>query len=220
MSQIVVETRRDPAESRAQIKAFARKVLRRMRSAGDHTVMIEDIEGEMWVAWTKADSSFNPEVGVAFKTYLYKGLQLHINRWVARNLTRRIAEVHARSTDERVDEDESDERFGDKLPSTDILADEALGRSEAYQAAQKLLSPRARIYLRLMADPPQELVEALRPLAHKHEIGRSRGIRVSTNLSLTSTMLLDLMDATRTERTKILSEIRTVGEHLRQIGAI
>ena len=200
----------EPKDSERQIKSFAFKVLRRMKAAGDHTMQIEDVEGELWLAWVKACQSFNSQAGASFKTYLYRGMQLHINRWVEKHMERRIGEVHARSMD--ASRGDSRMTLADVIPSDDPAPGSGFMDDDIFEHAMKRLSPRARIFVRLLKDQPPELLEEVRALNRKAEYGQTIGIRSTLNHRVTSLMLFDLMEVPRPDRAQILKEVERVGD--------
>lgn len=203
----------DRKESAKQIKAFAFKVQRRLQSAGAASHSLEDVEQELWIAWCLACESYDPKFGASFKTYLHRGMQLHINRYVLKNVTRRHDEVIAQSLDAEIGED-GGSTLQDVIASDDPLPCEAIERESSFALAMKRMSPRARQFITILKDQPAEILEETRKLEEKALYAKSIGHKMPVSHRLTASMIFDLMDAGRVERKKITDELERVGARL------
>ena len=209
--------RQRPQDSEKAITSFAYRVLRRLKAAGAHTFDLDDVKQELWLAWAKACDEFDPNLGVKFSTFLYRGMRMHINRWVENNVDRRHDEVIAYSVDASFDTDgEGSGTLADVLPSDDPIQDVNLEHESSFRHALTMLSPRAAQFVTLLKDQPIELLEQVRLMEVKSEYARERGIVSPVARRLTSSMIFDLMAAGRTERAKIMTEVEKVGALLAQ----
>ena len=198
----------NPKDSAAAIRAFASKVYRRCRAAGASTLSLEDIEQELWIAWCKACDAYDPSHGAAFSTFLHRGMQLHINRYVEQQVSRRHSEVIAVSLDGSADEETGP--LSDAVPDAAPSPEQLTIETDAYTRVLERLSERARIFVTLLHDQPQELVSEVTRLEQKAEFAKSRGLSFATAHRLTQPMVFDLMNANRIERAGIIAEIERV----------
>ncbi|PZR92069.1 MAG: hypothetical protein DI537_14685 [Stutzerimonas stutzeri] len=205
---------RDMKRSEAQVRAFARKVLRRIHALGGRSHTIEDVEQELWLAWCKCRESFNPEAGAAFSTYLFTGMRLHINRYIHDQFERFHDQTIAMSLDAEAQGDSEGASFSEIVPDQRDGQDIELERSDNFAFAMSKLSPRARQFLTFINDQPQELLDEVKRLEAKSEYARSRGVACAVPRRLASSIVLDLMGCSRAERAKILAEVHEMGERL------
>lgn len=208
----------DPKDSEKQIKSFAWKVLRRLHAAGARTLQLEDIEGELWLAWCIACERYNSQAGASFKTFLHRGMQLHINRWSEKHVERRHAEVVAYGFDHTVSSDrgqmDNGHTLGEMLADENAITDEDFSNGQSLAYVKSRLSPRAALFVQILNDQPQELLDEVLRLEDKAAYAKSeRNITVNLNHRLTYVMILDLMGASRNERRQILEEVAEVSDH-------
>lgn len=201
--------RRDIEESRKAIDAFAFRAVRRAHAAGDRSLTIEDIKSELWIAWCLACDSYDAEKGVPWLAYLRNGMRLHINRYIEKHVNRRHDEVVALSLDFHSEDDGS---FQDIVPCENPLPDQLLEGASHKAQVIKRLSLRARQFVTILSDQPQEILAEVRCLHAKGEYMRSQGASSIVSTTLTAAMVFDLMGANRFERTKIAREIREIGD--------
>jgi DNA-directed RNA polymerase specialized sigma subunit len=213
---------RDPKESRAQIKAFAHKVLRRVHSLGARTQTLDDVEGELWVAWCLACERFNPEAGCAFSTYLYTGMRRHINRWIEKNFERFHDETVAASLDasygSEMSEDGSGSTLGEAVADTHMRQDQEYEQKDCFAYALTRLSDRAKMFLTFLKDHPPELMAQMKDLEAKAKHAKELGVTYAMPNRLTSFMIFDFMGATRVERKQIMDEVAQVGQLISNQG--
>jgi len=203
----------DPKDSVKQIKSFAGRVLRRLRAAGDRTMQFEDLEQELWIIWCKCCETYNSQMGARFSTYLHQGMKLYINTWVRANIDRRHAEVLAKSLDQELTDDDGSGTLGDVIPATDPLPDAEVEKRSSLAKVVSRLSPRARQFVEILESQPQELLDEVMILEKKAAYAKEeRGISMLLFHRLTSVMIFDVMDASRSERKQILDEIQAVAE--------
>lgn len=207
----------DWRESERTINAFASKVGRRLAAAGAPSHLIQDVKQELWVAWCKARDSYDETKEASFKTYLWNGMRMHINRWVEENVSKRHGEVVALSLDAEMGEDDG-ATLQEIIPSDDPLQDEVVLREDTWRRALRLLPPRARQFIQLLRDPPECLLEQVRHVQAKAEYARECGIAMPVVNRVTTSMVFELMDATRVEKTKIAAQIRGVGDKMQRVA--
>lgn len=210
---------RDPKEAKASIDAFAFKVLRRLHGLGARSHTLEDVQQELWVAWCKACEAYRPDHGASFSTFLYTGMQRHINRYVEKNFERFHGETVALSLDssESVsagNDGTDDATLGESIADTVAGADVMLEQEQNFAYAMTRLSPRAQQFMTFLKDQPIELLQQLRALEAKGAYAKQRGISIATPQRLTTFMVFDLMGASRSERQKILEEVARVSAQM------
>lgn len=211
-----MEEHKDLARYERLIYKVAHKTMLRLTAAGARSASLEDIAQEYRVAWLIASRAFDPTRGIPWMPFLINGLRKHSFSVMRKYTFKTKEESYALSIWDTADL--SDEGEGNALESR-IAADtvdpvEFIAQKEVLAKVLKRLSPRAAQFLRLLADPPVEITDELLRLRDKTEFGRSLGFRSGTNMTVTSSMIFDLMDAGRFERTKIMNEINTLGDKL------
>ncbi|WP_326894463.1 sigma factor (plasmid) [Rhizobium beringeri] len=210
---------RDPKLDKAQVRAFAFKVLRRVHGLGAKTQTIDDIESELWVAWCIACDRYSAEGGAAFSTYLYSGMRRHINRWIEKNFERFHEETIAASLDAQVFSDENGElgsQVGHLVADPQMTQDEAYQRENCFAYALSRVSPRAGQFLKFLKEHPPELMERMKDLEAKAEYAKEQGVNYAMPHRLTSSMILDFMGASRVERKQIMDEVTQIGQLISQ----
>lgn len=200
---------RHPATSQKQIKAFAWKVLRRLHGLGAKSHTLDDVEQELMVAWCLAVEAYDPAGGASFKTFLYNGMRMHINRYIENNFEKFHEQTTALSLDAS-DPDAEGTTFGDAVADTSELHSEEVEREDMFRYALTRLSPRAGQFLTFLKDQPIELVQEVRKIEDKAAYARERGISIAVSHRLTSRMIFDFMGVSRTERENIMAEITAV----------
>lgn len=175
---------------------------------------LEDIKGELWIAWCLACDTYDAEKGVPWLAYLRNGMRLHINRYIEKNVTRRHDEVVALSMDwhDQGNADGGDASFGEIIPSDDPGPDRGVEEESQMTYALRKLTPRARQFITFLRDQPEEILAEIRCVQAKADFMKSQGQHVAVSTRLTSAMVFDLMGATRTERAGITNEIKSLGE--------
>jgi DNA-directed RNA polymerase specialized sigma subunit len=173
----------------------------------------EDIEQELWVAWCKARDSYSSDYGVPFAAYLSRGMKLHINRVVEVQIERFKEQTFALELDRPMDSaDGEGGTLMDVIPSDTVGADEYVERNDTFQRAIETLSDRARIVVTLLNDQPQELLGEALLSQKKAEFSRTLGAPFLPTMRITTSMVFDLIGANRSERRKIMLEIKSLGE--------
>lgn len=204
---------RNPKESKGQIDAFAYKVLRRLHGLGAKSHTLEDVQQELWMAWCLACESFDDKGGASFKTYLYRGMQRHINRYVEKNFERFHGETVALSLDTQQDDGEGDiGTLGETIAGDYELQDQIVEREQNFRYAMSRLSPRAQEFVRFLKDTPADIQAEVKKLEAKAKHAKEMGIAVSMPQRLTSNLLLDFMAASRSERAQIMMEVEQIGQ--------
>jgi DNA-directed RNA polymerase specialized sigma24 family protein len=195
------------------VHSLANRVVRRLRSIPQKVMSKEDIEQELWVAWCKARDSYSSDYGVPFAAYLSRGMKLHINRVVEVQIERFKEQTFALELDRPMDSaDGEGGTLMDVIPSDTVGADEYVERNDTFQRAIETLSDRARIVVTLLNDQPQELLGEALLSQKKAEFSRTLGAPFLPTMRITTSMVFDLIGANRSERRKIMLEIKSLGE--------
>lgn len=196
----------DPAnfeQWRRLLAWFARRAHRRSVAAGGR-VAFEDVFSECCVAWCVARDKFDPAQGVKFSAYLINGAARHVNRW----LQRQIDATGGRNLSLEGD---------NKNSLSEVLADVNAGDPELEAARRATLDafihrlpPRAGQYLRLLAEPPEEILVISRALEARVDYARARGFSRFAFKHAYSRVVFDLMGCGQAERQRILHQIKTL----------
>lgn len=185
------------------IRSFAGKVLRRARAAGLRCVDLEDIVQECAIAWMKAAESYSAEHGASFRTYLFNGMRLHINRWFDQ-IMKNDGQTGI-SLDATLFEDEVS--LHEAIPSDIDVHQEVEGR-QFYEKVKARLSERARIFVELLVNPPVELFQIVDARQAKAQFARSMNISTFAATNVQFSLIFDLMDAKAAERAAIRREVQ------------
>jgi len=207
---------REPEASEKAIKSFSHRVMRRLRAAGDggRAFSLEDIQQELKIAWIKASDSYEPETGVPFQAYLMNGMRMHINREIEKHIERRHTEVLAVSLNSTVGEDTGRATLADVIPD-DRNDFNAFEEDQHFEYAIRNLKPRARLFVTLLREQPDELMKEIICLKRKSDYGREQmGINSPATVRLAASTIFDFMDASNKERTEIMKELRGLGERV------
>jgi hypothetical protein len=197
------------------IKRNAYKVMRRLQAAGASFLQMDDIEQEMWVAYSIARDRYDPASNVPFLAYFTLGLRNHVNRCIERHIERNPGQTYALSLQQSVDPDDNS-TLEEAVPSS-VNTEREIGEKLTYEYALTQMRPLTAQFVRLMVELPEELcAEALKAQA-KASHGRSMGITVSIQRQVTKKMIFDLLDCTPAERRSILNEIESFGEKVCRI---
>ncbi len=205
--------KRDPKLDSKTIKAFAYKVLKRAHALGARTVLFEDVESELWVAWCLACDAYKNDGGAAFSTFLYRGMRVHINRWIEKNFERNHAETIAASLDMPVGSSDSETRqtLGDLTADTHEVHDATYQREDCFAYALTRVSNRAQMFLTFLKDNPPELMVAMKDLEAKAAHAKEIGACYAMPSRITTAMIFDFMGASRAERKQIMDEVTQIG---------
>jgi DNA-directed RNA polymerase specialized sigma24 family protein len=201
----------DLKESEKIINSFSFKVGRRLQAAGAPMHLIEDVRQELWIAWCKARDTYDESSPASFKTYLYGGMRIHMNNWIRDNINRRHAEVIAKSMDAELDEENGGATLADMIPSADPTPEVTFWLERTWEFAVARLSPRSRQFVELLREPPEGLLAQVRQIEARTAFAKAQGISAPFNNRVTTSMVFDLMGASRNERIKIAAEIRKLG---------
>jgi hypothetical protein len=190
--------------TKRQIGRFARRVLRRAKSAGAASILIEDIESELMIAWCKARDKWNDSVGVPFAAYLARGMMNHINTWLDgeigfRNLAPLSLDNSRAGFKNLHDtvEDETVERIDQKVEEQNIR-DVIIPR----------LSPTTRKFVELLDTPPYFLFEEMSASKARSNYAKSRGIKQSISLNrITAALVFDFMGLALWDRKLVYEEL-------------
>ncbi|UIN38328.1 sigma factor [Methylobacterium oryzae] len=191
------------------VERSAYRYLKRAHAAGARTVLLADVVSELSLAWVIARDKFDPTKGVPFGAYLQLGMRNHINAWI----DRQIGHSSALDLDEEHgDEDGSDlhEVIADGSP----LQDEVLGDEQEFERNIAQLSPEARQFVELLANPPLALYEEMTAIQARAEFANARGIRTGVPSHITGALVLDLMGADRVERNRIYGEVKGLARQI------
>lgn len=207
-------------ESAKQIGAYAFRALRRAHAAGDRSLTIEDLKQELSIAWCIAVRDFDDSKGVPFGAFLQRGMQLYMNRYIEKNVTRRHDEVGALSL-EYTGNDAFMSPYGSDTPTFgDIVPDGKPGPNVSVEEesqmlyARRKLSKRAYQFVKILRDQPAEIMAQVQHVDARCAFGKSRGTSAPNSFRLTSSMVFDLMDATPHERKLVIAEVRNLGDEI------
>lgn len=196
------------------LNQMAWRVLRRCHAAGARSMQLEDILSELNLAWCIARERWNPETGVPFAAYLARGCWNHINRWVKGEIGDATLAPYSLDHTYGNGEDDGEVTLQNFVADTARPADEVLAEAQIREQALAKLSPRARQFYELLENPPPELIREIDAVAARAAYARSRGINAIA--PPIAAQIIALMGCSETERTRIYSEIRAIGEVIQQ----
>jgi len=191
------------------VERSAYRYLKRAHAAGARSVLLADVVSELSLAWVIAREKFDPSKGVPFGAYLQLGMRNHINAWIDRQIG------HAAALD--LDEDYGEEdgaNLHEAIADGGPLQDDVLGDTQEFERNIALLSPEARQFVELLANPPPALYEEMTAIQARAEFANSRGIRTGVPSHITGSLVLDLMGATRVERNRIYGEVKHLARYI------
>lgn len=190
------------------------QTMRRLLAAGAKSVTLEDVAQEYRIAWFAASRNYDPGRGVPWMPYLINGL-----RQVAHEIVRKYT---FKLQEERFALSIWDAKEGDEGAMNGALESTIAGptvdpvdeiyRKEMLPAILEKLSPRARIFVRLLSDPPEEIYAGVLHMRAKAKHAQQMGLRTAITMTVTASMIFDLMDAGRRERLQIIRELKALGE--------
>jgi DNA-directed RNA polymerase specialized sigma24 family protein len=186
------------------LRSFSSKVLRRIRAAGVRAVEFEDIYQETTVGWCLARDGFDPSRGVPFEPFMFNGVKNHINRWVEKQIG--FALMTPVSLD-NADMTEGDSEIHEVIPDKTESIENVIARESNWRFVLGRVSERAQMFLKLLRDPPQQLVDAHAKILVRASYGRERGITTFCPKEITERLIFDLMEVGVTERKRIKEEI-------------
>ncbi|CAO3459962.1 hypothetical protein [Azospirillum argentinense] len=201
-----------PAQHKKLVHKMAHQVLRRLAGAGARAVTQDDIEQELWLAWTIARNRFDPQLGVPFTAYFVRGAWQHINRW-AQSVEVQIKHV-AFSLNDHTTEDENE--AGTMIPDERVVpADEQARLKQRRAFAYRRLSREARVMLEMLENPPPALYAQLNALAARADAARARGVKPgAVPTAVTLSMIATVMGLDRMARARVYRELHTLVDRL------
>jgi DNA-directed RNA polymerase specialized sigma subunit len=201
----------DHKESVDLIRRLSWSIASRLHGSGATSLSREDVEQELWIVWCRARDTFDPALGVPFKAYLLEGIRrnrLAINRV----MFKRIDEERAKPLDAPTGNDEEGATLLDILPSDGPSPDMKIDEATHLAWALSRLSERAALFLKLLYEQPEELLQQVLHLQARAEYAKEVGAANILISRITTAFVFRVMDADRPERTKILAELRTLSE--------
>ncbi|AMB48376.1 hypothetical protein [Methylobacterium sp. AMS5] len=189
------------------LKKWAPRYLRRAHAAGARSVGLEDVVGEMSLAWTIASQKFDASLGVPWRAYLARGLMNHVNRWIDDQIGH---SAYAMSLDAGGDSEEGSEAHEWLVSDDSARPDELLEEKHSFERALSELSIEAATFVKLLNNPPAFLFEELQAIQCRAKTARERGIASSAPKAITGNLILDFMGIGQAGRNRIYAEIKEV----------
>ncbi len=205
---------KDHKEDERMIFALTHRVVRRLQTLPQVVMSKEDIEQELWVAWCKARDAFEPSRGIPWAAYLQRGMKQHINRVVDVQIERFEGQTFALSLNQSVNPTggyDREDSLEDVIPGDTPLPCEEAERESNYRMALTVLSSRAKIFVTILKDQPEDLLQEVLIAQDKAEHANKLGAPYNAPRRITTAMVFDLMGAPRSERTKITREVEQLG---------
>lgn len=203
MSQVAFDKKQE-----GYVGAFARRVQRRLSSAGGR-VSYQDIFQELCIAWCKARDNWNEEFKVPFQAYLMRGMHDHINRWAKSELGfAHLTPISLDAGSKGADDGQLHEVFS----SDEATPEDNCASQDVRGFVLARLSPRTRLFVQLLDNPPVFLLDAVKAQQAKQEDARRRGIKIIISSRVTAAMVLDFMEASAAERTAINKELAKIAD--------
>lgn len=164
----------------------ARKHYARLSAQGAG-VEFDDLMGEAMMTFVRASRLFDADKGVKFSTYLWRAIDLNLQRWAGQ---RRQELMRERSMDASLGE-EGNATLHDVLPADDLTPDEVVERRRLRAVAIARLSPLARQVVLALEEPSAELVAELRRVTVFYALAgqggyAARNVKLDLNLICTA----------------------------------
>lgn len=170
---------------------------------------VGDLEQELWITWMNATRTYDPEKGASFKTYLHRGMQLAVARFIQTRI-RRNGENFARSFQEEVAD-------GEQL--SEVVADESavdpedmMIRAETFQKALKRMSSDTRAIVEVFEAQPAALLDQVALVEEKADHAQRIGVPYAAARGLRLRTLMDLAGLSARERTAVMNEIKAIAQ--------
>lgn len=203
--------------SKRLIQYTARRVHRRMFAAGARTVMLEDIVGELNIAWVIATQKWEESRGVPFGAYLMRGMSFHINRWVDHQIKEFQLAPFSIDIDPSSDDPSEAGANDRKNVSIDMPgADEILIAKDTRERVLARMTPMTRRFVELLESPPEDIVAEHSAIQIRSAYGRSRGINCATPSQVSSALIFDFLGCTTVERRNVYREINGLAKKVSQ----
>lgn len=197
-------------DSERMVHAFAARVNRRLAALPKVMMSHEDVVQELWIAWCKARDRFDPSRGIPWPAYLHNGMRLHINRMIETHISRLGAKAFAFSLDSTIEGTEN-ATLAEIIPSDDILPEYRIEERSNYREAMRLMSDPAKMFVSILNDQPQELLNEVLVAQDKAEYAAKIGAPFNAPLRITAHMVFNLMGVSQIERTRIRKEVSEIG---------
>ena len=155
-----------------------------------------------WMTWVMACERFNPELGLQFSTYFYTAA------W--RNITKTIRSEAGECQAASVSLDAARGEDGDmtiQVAADEEEADALIERKQRQREVMRRLTPKARMAVQIVRDPPKELMAEFEQLRERMRYGRSRGIAAAAPLDLNLGVVMHFLGYSSVERTRIRKEL-------------
>ncbi|WP_342234556.1 sigma factor [Inquilinus sp. OTU3971] len=193
---------RSIAQDQRLIHKIAHKAHRWLLAAGVRGVEFEDVVQEISMTWVMACERFNPELGLQFSTYFYTAA------W--RNITRTIQGEAGECQATNVSLDATRGEDGDmtiQVAADEEDADVLIERKQRQREVMRRLSPKARMAVQIVRDPPKELMAEFEQLRERMRYGRARGIAAAVPRDLNLGVVMHFLGYSSVERTRIRKEL-------------
>ncbi len=208
----------DHKDSVELIRRMSWSIARKLHGSGATSMSHEDIEQELWIVWCRARDTFDPSLGVPFRAYFLKGVQL-ARLEVRRKMFKRMSEERAKSLDAPIGDDEEGGTLVEFIPSDAPLPDALAAEASHIAWALSKLSARTALFLKLLYEQPPELLEQMRQLKARADYAKTIEAQNVMIGHITTALVFRLMGADRPERTKILAELRKLSEKVQRTAA-
>lgn len=198
----------DPKFSEKAVNMFAGRVARRLSSITSVPLGLDDIKQELWCAWCVSRERFDPELGVPFLAFLRRGMALHINRVVDRQVFDEAEFTFALSLNAAAPSCEDGQELIDILPNDEESAFDILARQETVALILDHLDERDVNVVRILIEQPPELMSELRLIEAKREFAKETNSGTNYSNRLTFCVIYDLLGFTRVGRAQSLKRIQ------------
>lgn len=191
------------------VRAFAARVRRRLRSLPRAVMGNEDVEQELWEAWCIARDNYKPDMGIPWAAYLRRGMMNHINSRIDRHIGRFPEAAFALSLDASVG-DEEGQTLAEVIPSDIPDASAAVEERSNYEAAKAILSPDAAMFLKILYEQPDELLQEVQKADDKKEMADQLNLPFAVSRRVTRSVIFDVMGISGRRKNEVIKEIQSL----------
>jgi len=201
------------------VKKIANNVMRRVVDAGlSNRIDLDDLIQEGAVVYVNSMEKFNPELGFAFTTYMYRSLYTGLNRYVERNGYAKKSGVYMHlSIDAPIHQDgEADvPSMHESMPDESMpSAVNLLEVSDILDVKVKRLSPAAKQVLDWFINPPEWLVEELVASRALRSKKQEQGMNIFAEeyglILVMERAMSNVWGISKASRAEIIREVRAV----------
>lgn len=190
------------------VRGFAYKAWRRAQASGAASLQVDDVYGELMIAWCVARDKFDESKGVPFGAYLVNGMQVAINRFLSRQIEH--GQMESLSLDFEYGESDDSVNLHNAVADERGLAGvETFERDDARDAVMERLTPKTRAFVELLREPPAFMLHAVKARRARQEFARQIERAPTPEADrVTAAMVFEFLELGHFERNRVYAELK------------